>query len=205
MGSNLELNRGDQFIYALDVSGSMQETDAGGGMSRIEAAKEQAITLVREASKWDEDGVDLLTFGHQVKHLGAVTAEKAEEIIRGLKANEASTDTAGVIRAAFELHTKKASDDQTVLFVVTDGEPADQGAVISEIRRIAKTQETSKEVFSISFLTVGKRGSALEAFLTKLDDALDAKDKNGAPIDIVDVKELAGIDFVSAFAGAIGD
>lgn len=204
MGSNLELNKDDQFIFGIDVSGSMQERDAG-GLTRIEACKEAAISLIREASKWDEDGVDVLTFGHQIKHLGAITADKAEELIKPLKATEASTDTAGLIRKAYELHVAKASSDQTVLFIVTDGEPNDEAAVITEIRRIAKEQEAEKEVFSIGFLTVGNIAPSLQAFLTKLDDTLDAKDKNGNPIDIVDVKELAGIDFVTAFAGAIGD
>ena len=54
--------------------------------------------------------------------------------------------------------------------------------------------------FAISFLTVGKRTPALEAFLTSLDD-----DLKGAKYDIVDVKTLEEVDFIQAFAGALHD
>jgi Mg-chelatase subunit ChlD len=88
MSNNLELNKGDQFIFAIDVSASMGSTDTPSGQSRIDFAKEQTKTFISEASKYDEDGVDVFTFGHQVIHLGALTAEKANEVVTGLKANK---------------------------------------------------------------------------------------------------------------------
>jgi Mg-chelatase subunit ChlD len=204
MGSNLELNKGDQFIFGVDVSASMQTADVN-GTSRIEALKEQVITFIGEASKYDPDGVDVITFGQKITHLGALTADQAKDAISKLKANEAMTDTAGLIRKAWTLHQDKASEDQTVLFIATDGEPSDAVAVKDELRAIAKMQTADNEVFSVSFLTVGKISSTLQAFLTELDDTLDAKDKNGNPIDIVDVKALAEVDFLSAFVGAVND
>jgi hypothetical protein len=77
--------------------------------------------------------------------------------------------------------------------------------VKSEIRKIAAQQEADNETFSISFLTVGTIDSGLQSFLTELDDTLNAKDKNGADIDIVDVKALNDIDFMTAFVGAVHD
>jgi Mg-chelatase subunit ChlD len=204
MGSNLELNRGDQFIFGVDVSASMQTKDVG-GTSRIEALKEQVIAFIGEASKYDPDGVDVITFGQKITHLGALTAEQAKDAITPLKANEAMTDTAGLIRKAWTLHQDKKSEDQTVLFIATDGEPSDQDAVKTELRAIAKQQTADNEVFSVSFLTVGVLSPSLSAFLTELDDTLNAKDKNGEPIDIVDVKALADVDFLSAFVGAVND
>jgi Mg-chelatase subunit ChlD len=116
MGSNYELNQGDQFIFGVDVSLSMKTKDVK-GMSRIDALKEQVITFIGEASKYDPDGVDVITFGQNVTHLGALTASQAKDAIAPLQASEPGTDTAGLIRKAWELHTAKASDDQTVLFV----------------------------------------------------------------------------------------
>ena len=64
--NNLELNEGDNFIFGVDVSGSMATTDCPSGMSRIDYLKEKVIQFANEASKWDKDGIDVLTFGHKI-------------------------------------------------------------------------------------------------------------------------------------------
>src|SRR5690606_939086 len=149
---NLELNKGDNFIFAMDVSGSMATRDCPGGMSRMEYVKEKAIQFANEASKWDEDGIDVLTFGHQVEAFQGVTAEKAAEVIGGLKADEASTDTAAVVRKAWDLH-KAGGYKQSVLMVVMDGNPADRNAVKQVIIDITNKVGDERE-FNIAFLTV---------------------------------------------------
>lgn len=196
--NNFELNKGDNFIFAVDVSGSMGHNDCPGNLTRIEFLKEKVKLFATEASKWDEDGIDVLTFGHQVTPYLGVTAETAGEIIGKLGANEGSTDTAGVIRKAYELH-KNAGKAQTTLFVATDGEPNDRQAVKQAIIDITNDVKDERE-FNISFLTVGKIDAGLAAFLTALDDDLSA-----AKYDIVDVKELESVDFMSAFMGALND
>lgn len=196
--SQLELNKGDNFIFAIDVSASMQATDTPSGQQRIEYLKEKVNTFVAEAAKWDTDGIDVVTFGHAVKTFQGVTAEKAKEIIDPLKASEGSTDTAGAIDAAWKLHKANGSK-QSVLFLATDGEPNDQDKVFKTIADITQ-QLTDEHEFAISFLTVGQPGDGLKAFLTKLDDALP-----GAKHDIVDVKALEEVDFMAAFAGALHD
>lgn len=196
--NNLELNKGDNFIFGVDVSGSMATTDCPNGMSRMEYLKEKVIQFANEASKWDEDGIDVLTFGHKITPYQGVTAEKAESVIKGLSANEASTDTAGLIRKAWDLH-KAGGYEQTVLFVATDGNPADRKAVQDTIVDITNKVGDERE-FNISFLTVGHIDAGLQAFLTGLDD-----DLKGAKYDIVDVKALEEVDFMAAFAGALND
>lgn len=195
--SNLELNKGDNFIFAVDVSGSMGQADCPGGKTRIEFLKENVITFAKEASKWDEDGIDVITFGHQITPYKGVTAEKAEQLIGSFKANEGSTDTAGVIREAYKMH-RAGGYAQTVLFVATDGAPSDANAVKDAIRTIASELKEEHE-FAISFLTVGVIDSSLQAFLAELDDNLKAKH------DIVDVKALTDVNFMDAFMGALND
>ena len=58
--NNFELNKGEQFIFALDVSRSMGATDCPGGLSRIEFSKESAKMFATEAAKYDPDGADTL-------------------------------------------------------------------------------------------------------------------------------------------------
>jgi Mg-chelatase subunit ChlD len=197
--NNFELNKGDNFIFGLDVSGSMAATDTPTGQSRIEYAKEKAIQFANEASKWDEDGIDLITFGHQLTPYLNVTAATASEVIGGLKATEGSTDTAGLIRAAYARHKEIGATENTVLFIVTDGAPNDKEAVKQAIIDITNDIKDEHE-FAISFLTVGNIDAALQAFLTGLDD-----DLTGAKHDIVDVKALDQVDFITAFVGALHD
>lgn len=195
---NMELNVGDNFIFGVDVSGSMGTADCPGGMKRIEYLKEKTITFAKEASKYDPDGIDVITFGHSVTPYKGVTAEKAEELIGKFQADEMSTDTAGLIRKAYEMH-KAGGYPQTVLFVATDGAPSSKDAVKQAIVDITNDVKEEHE-FNISFLTVGNIDAGLRSFLTELDDDLKA-----AKYDIVDVKSLEEVDFIQAFAGALND
>jgi uncharacterized protein with von Willebrand factor type A (vWA) domain len=194
----LELNKGDQFIGLIDVSASMGMTDTPSGANRLEYAKEKYATLIREATNWDPDGVDLLSFGHRVTHLGKATPDNLDSILRPLKPNESSTDTTGAIKAAFELH-RANGHKQTVVFICTDGEPADPEGVLKTIADITHQIKDEYE-FALSFLTVGQRTAALEKFLEVLDDGVP-----NAKSDIVDVKKLEDVDFHAAFAGALHD
>ena len=195
--SQLELNKGDNFIFLVDVSASMGTRDCPNNSSRIDFLKEKVIQFANEASKWDPDGIDVIKFGHAITPYKGVTADKAAELIGGFSANEGSTDTAGAIREAYKLH-KAGAYDQTVCFVATDGAPNDKEAVKAVIRTIASELKDEHE-FAISFLTVGEIDAGLRAFLTELDDTLNAK------YDIVDVKALTDVDFMSAFVGALHD
>jgi len=198
VANNLELNQGDNFIFGVDVSGSMTASDCPGGMTRIAFLKEKTIQFAQEAGKYDTDGIDVLTFGHQITSYLGVTADKAAEIIGKLQATEGATQTADLIRAAYKLH-KDAGKEQTVLFIATDGEPSNRDDVKKAIVDITNDVKDPKE-FTISFLTVGNVNASLQQFLNSLDDDLKA-----AKYDIVDVKALTDVDFVSAFVGAIND
>lgn len=196
--NNLELNQGDNFIFGVDVSGSMEAGDCPGGMKRIEFLKEKVIQFAQEASKYDPDGIDVLAFGQKVTPYEKVTADKAQEIISKLRANEAATMTHDLILKAWDMH-KAGGYEQTVLFIATDGEPSDREAVKKAIVEITNKVNDERE-FNISFLTVGNISASLSAFLTGLDD-----DLKGAKYDIVDVKALEEVDFLTAFAGALND
>lgn len=197
--SQLELNKGDNIIFAADVSRSMGATDCPGGLSRANYMKEGLRTFVNEAAKYDDDGIDLITFGAEITSYPKLTPASAEELINKLGANEGSTDTAGAISKAWELH-KAGGYDQSVLMVATDGEPNDEKAVFDVIAKITNSFTKGEHEFGIIFLTVGVRGPGLQAFLTKLDDDLP-----GAKHDIVDVKEFDKVNFAQAFDGALHD
>lgn len=194
--SQLELNKGDNFIFGIDVSASMQQSDTPTEATRIDYAKEQLRTFIGEAAKWDEDGVDVFTFGGKITSLGKLDAANASKV-NDLKAQESTTHTHLALQEAYKLH-KGGGYKQSVLFLITDGEPSDQQAVKAGIRLIADELKDEHE-FAISILTVGKRSTELDKFLVELDDSLNAKH------DIVDVKRLEDVNFEEAFAGALHD
>lgn len=198
--NNLELNKGDDFIVALDISGSMQASDCPGGLSRTAYALEQFKTFALEAAKWDTDGVSVYGFGVGVHQFTDVQESNLEATIQKVKnlPYEGATMTEKAIQAAYEEH-KKQANEQTVLLLFTDGEPSDPAAVFSTIAKITQEVKDERE-FNISFITVGQRSSSLESFLTKLDDSIP-----GAKYDIVDVKKLEEVDFYKAFDGALND
>lgn len=196
--NNLELNQGDNFIFGVDVSGSMQSSDCPGGLTRIAFLKEKVVQFTGEASKYDPDGIDILAFGHQITAYEKITAEKAAETVSKLNADEAATQTHLLISKAYEMH-KAGGYEQTVLFIATDGDPTDKQAVKDAIVKITNDVKDERE-FNISFLTVGKISDSLDKYLTSLDD-----DLKGAKYDIVDVKRLEEVDFLSAFVGALND
>lgn len=197
--NNLELNKGDDFIIALDVSASMQANDCNGA-TRTQYLLEQFGVFVKEASKYDTDGVSLYAFGQKVTKFSDVAVDKLDETISKLKAlpYEGMTMTHLVIADAYAEHVAR-NNEQTVLMIFTDGEPTDSDAVFKAIADITNKVKDERE-FNISFITVGQRTASLEAWLSKLDDALP-----GAKYDIVDVKRLEEVDFYKAFDGALND
>lgn len=194
--NNFELNKGDQFVIALDVSGSMQAQDTPSGQSRLAYTLETLKVFVREAAKWDPDGVSFYSFNNKLTQ--APDVQKVEDIdalINSLKAG-GGTATQLPITAAFEEHKKKGSE-QTFLILFTDGEPSDGEAVKKAIIDITNQVKDEKE-FRISILTVGNRTPELDKWLTDLDDNL-----TGAKYDIVDIRKLEEVNFEEAVANAI--
>lgn len=196
MPSNFELNKGDQFIVAFDISGSMQTKDCPGPTTRFEYVKETMFVFIAEAAKWDPDGVSFYAFNNRLTELPDVTSvDDIKAKIATLKPG-GGTATHLPITAAFAEHTKKGSE-QTFLMMFTDGEPSEPDLVKKAIIDITNKVKDEKE-FRISILTVGERTPALDKWLTDLDDHLtDAK------YDIVDIEKLEDVDFEQAVANAI--
>jgi len=194
--SQLELNHGDQFIFLLDVSASMQTTDTPTKQSRYEFAKEKATAFCKIADQFDPDGISIYRFGERVSIHKNITADKIDSVFSG-GANEMMTDTAQALRSAYLEHVE-AKSEQTFVIIVTDGTPSDPKTVKEVIADITHRVKDPSE-FRISFLQVGNDAAATK-YLAMLDD-----DLKGAKYDIVDTKRLEDVDFIAAVAGALND
>ncbi len=197
--SRLEINKGDQFIVALDISGSMNTQDCKGGTSRLAYTLETVKTFCAEAAKFDPDGVSIYLFGASCHAFPDMKPEDIDAKLSGIK-TESMTRTDLAINAAYAEHKSKGSK-QTFLLCFTDGEPADQEAVEKAIIAITKDVKDPLE-FRIGLLTVGERSPSLRKWLVDLDDNLTSK---GAAHDIVDVKTMDEVDFIAAVNGALTD
>lgn len=196
MASQFELDKTDQFIVGLDISGSMQTKDCPGDTSRFNYVLEQMKVFIAEASKWDPDGVSFYAFNNVLQTFPDVAS--VDEINATISKLHPSggTSTHLAITAAYAEHKKKGSE-QTFFMLFTDGEPSDPDAVKKAIVDITQDVKDEKE-FRISMLTVGSRTPSLDAWLSALDN-----DLTGAKYDIIDIDRLEHVDFETAVANAI--
>lgn len=195
--NNLELNKGDQFIIGLDISASMQANDCPGNLSRFNYALETCKLFVREANKWDPDGISFYPFGAICHAYRDLQPDEIDTKIAALKF-EGATMTHLAIDAAYAEHKEKGNE-QTFFLLFTDGEPSDHDAVKNSIIKITNDVKDEKE-FRIGFITVGVRPASLEQYLTDLDDNLKSA---GAKYDIVSVNRLEDVDFMGEVMSAL--
>lgn len=194
--SKFELNKGDQFIVGFDTSGSMQTPDCPGNTTRFKYVLETMRVFIREAAKWDPDGVSFYTFNnHCTEYPDVASVDEIDAKIATLRPG-GGTYTHLAIAAAFAEHKKKGSE-QTFLLLFTDGEPSEPEMVKQTVIDITNKVNDEKE-FRISILTVGERSPALNQWLDDLDDHL-----TGAKYDIIDIEKLEDVDFEQAVANAI--
>lgn len=174
-----------QVIFLLDRSGSMRSMDAPGGVNRLTYAEQRLIGFLPEVLAHDPDGPSLHAFDDRVDlHPDVADIDAVKRIILAC-GPRGSTDTALAIQAAWDEHASKGNTE-TAVFLLTDGEPNSQQAVVDTIVGITKKME-SPEAFRLMILTVGQRSTSLDAWLNGLDDNLGAA---GAAFDIVGLGEL---------------
>lgn len=187
--SKFEINKGDQVIIGLDISGSMRETDCPGGMRRYDYALESVELIAKQAGEYDPDGVSIHLFGAEVIVHPDVTHDNIRKII-AKPDFQGGTRTALVLRSAYEEHKKKGSE-QTFLIVFTDGEPSSEEFKRDTIKAAGDIASSLKDPmeFRIAVLTVGKRSDELQKFL----DLLTASKHT-----LISVMEADKVDFLAA-------
>lgn len=189
--STLELHEDDNFIFALDVSGSMQATDTPGNLSRFDFALEKMKLFCHEAAKFENQGICIFRFGHKVEKFDHISEDKIDGIIGAAQPNEAATRTDLVIWEAYQEH-KEDNHEDTFLFLITDGEPTNKKAVIDMICKVNADLKVGTE-FKIVFLVVGNATPDLKSFLESLSTTFGN----------VDVLELEKVTFMAAVSQAI--
>lgn len=183
------------YVVVLDRSGSMDEPSGKGTKSRWESAEEATVCLSRTIAKFDKDGIDAYVFWDRFKRYGNVTPDTVAQIFKEQSPN-GGTSLSPVLNDVLygpEGHfTKKKAGtlkaNGTMVLVVTDGQPSDQGETAKLITKAANSIDRDAEL-AFSFIQIGNDPNATK-FLKSLDDDLQAQ---GAKYDIVDTKTVEEI------------
>lgn len=196
------------YTLIIDKSGSMGDTRDYNGKSRWEVAREGTVAIAREINKYDPDGITVYPFAGSFKRYDNVTPDKVEQIFTE-NSPMGGTDLAGVLKDALQsFQNRKAKGELKangeIILVVTDGEPNDRDAVKKVIVDATKKLDNGDGELGISFIQIGKDGTASQ-FLKSLDDDLV---KIGAKFDIVDTKtfdEIENMSFQDVLIAALDD
>jgi hypothetical protein len=179
-------------VIVLDKSGSMDERDCPGGMSRWDWCRDQMMSLTAQISSVFKTGITVALYSSDYDifrnvDLGYVTR------IFGENSPSGGTYTGKVMEAVFDDYfARRASNPNTrklLVQVVTDGDPSDKGALIAAISRASQMINSPGEI-TVNFLQIGHEEAGART-LAKLDSNMASE---GAKFDIVRVEPFAVVE-----------
>lgn len=168
------------FYVVVDVSGSMDEPNKSGdpkGPTRWQAMQESVMSLVRDVSKIDSDGICVVELGGQNRVYHGVNADNVSQMFATMSPR-GGTPLHTALDNAFK--AAGGSGKKDFIMVFTDGVPDDQAAASKAIINATQGMLGDDEL-TVLFVQVGDNRQATD-YLRSLDDNL-----KGAKFDIVDV------------------
>jgi hypothetical protein len=179
-------------VIVLDKSGSMDERDCPGGMSRWDWCRDQMMSLTAQIGSVFKNGITVALYSSDFDifrnvDLGYVTR------IFGENGPSGGTYTGKVMEAVFDDYfARRANNPATrklLVQVVTDGDPSDKGALIAAISRASQMINSPGEI-TVNFLQIGHEEAGART-LAKLDSNMASE---GAKFDIVRVEPFAAVE-----------
>jgi hypothetical protein len=145
----------------IDKSGSMQNTDCPGGLSRWEFCREQLLNLTNQAGSAFRSGITVALFSSGYQVFNNVNFAAVSQIFANNEP-DGGTYLAGPMRAILSQYFVQRDNDRAMqaptkpllVEVVTDGEPSDKGALERVICDATQRMTSPREV-NIQFLQIG--------------------------------------------------
>lgn len=179
-------------VIVLDKSGSMDERDCPGGMSRWDWCRDQMMSLTAQIGLVFKNGITVALYSSDFEIFKNVNLDYVTRIF-GENGPSGGTYTGKVMDAVFDDYfARKASNPSTrklLVQVVTDGDPSDKGALIAAISRASQMINSQGEI-TVNFLQIGHEEAGART-LAKLDSDMASE---GARFDIVRVEPFAVVE-----------
>ena len=175
-----DLRKKARVMLVMDVSGSMEETDAGGGRSRLAAASQAARDSLSEFGPTDEVGLAIFTTGIPDNYQVLVPVGPISETKSAIEAKLALAPQNGtplysaVSRAQADASATLDPTRINAVVLLTDGEDTDSTItleqLIEQIRTTRENRSTNVKVFTIGY---GK-GAQMDV-LTEISESTGAR------------------------------
>jgi hypothetical protein len=190
--SSQELNLLSNYEIAIviDKSGSMNETDCPGGVSRWQWCRDQLLSFTAQISPVFKSGITVALFSSNSQIFKNVGFSVVPDIFSKNVPNGGTymaKPLSQILDDYFERREQnKGATKKLLIEVISDGEPSDKGELIAVISRATAKMVRPDEV-RINFLQIGNERNGTEA-LAKLD--LRMVGDEGAQFDIVSVESF---------------
>jgi hypothetical protein len=165
------------YFVIIDGSGSMREpAGAGFSGSRWEAVAEVASSVAHEVAESDPDGIDVIVFqSGQIKAFRNQTdGASVSQIFRTMRPFGGTPLHLAVKDVVDQFVGQRSDVEPSFAIILTDGEPDDPKAVVSEIKRAGdfmKAKNLPDEVFTLWFIQIGDDPKGT-GYLRLLDDQI---------------------------------
>lgn len=182
-----------EIVIVIDKSGSMNETDCPGGLSRWDWCREQLLSFTSQTSSVFRNGITVALFssGFQVfRNVGFSVVPDIFSKNMPSGGTYMAKPLSQILDEYFGRRDSSPSSTRKLLIqVISDGEPSDKGDLIAAISRASRRMNRPDEV-RINFLQIGNERDGMEA-LNKLDTRLVGDE--GAQFDIVSVEPFSAV------------
>lgn len=179
-----------EIAIVIDKSGSMNETDCPGGVSRWQWCRDQLLSFTAQISPVFKSGITVALFSSNSQIFKNVGFSVVPDIFSRNVPNGGTymaKPLSQILDDYFERREQnKGATKKLLIEVISDGEPSDKGELIAVISRATAKMVRPDEV-RINFLQIGNERNGTEA-LAKLD--LRMVGDEGAQFDIVSVESF---------------
>lgn len=182
-----------EIVIVIDKSGSMNETDCPGGLSRWEWCREQLLSFTSQTSSVFRNGITVALFSSGFQVFRSVGFSVVPDIFSKNMPSGGTYMAKPLSQILDEYFGRRdgspSSTRKLLIQVISDGEPSDKGDLIAAISRASRRMNRPDEV-RINFLQIGNERDGMEA-LNKLDTRLVGDE--GAQFDIVSVEPFSAV------------